>query len=120
MSRENLRTVKPSLFRIGEGCQDWAKVNPASGGRDLNDGLSGHRHGVVRGDGMRGQVLALREELCSGGRRRPTAGASGLTREARQADAEVGAVRSSDEAANHRGAKGPHLVNADSAAKDRR
>lgn len=120
MSRENLRTVKPSLFRIGEGCQDRAKANPVINGRGFNDGLSGHRHGVVRGDGMRGQVLALREELCAGGRRRPTTGTSGLTREACLAGAEVGAVRSSDEAANHRGAKGPHLVNAASAAKDRR
>ena len=32
--------------------------------------------------------------------------------------AEAGAVHSSDKAANHRGAKGPHLVNANSAAKD--
>lgn len=49
MSRENLRTVKPSLFRIGEGCQDRAKANPVENGRGFNDGLSGHRHGVVRG-----------------------------------------------------------------------
>ena len=110
--------MKPSLFRIGEGCQDWAKVNPAVSGRDLNDGLSNHRHGVVGADGMCAMVMVLMEEICLDGRRRPTADTSGQSREVRLVEAEVGAVHSSDEAANHRGAKGPHLVNANRAAKD--
>ena len=120
MSPENLQTVKPSLFRIGEGRWDWAKVNPAKSGRDLNDGLSNHRHGVVSAGGMCATVLVLMEEIWVDGRRRPTADTSVQRREVRLVGAEVGAVRSSDEAANPRGAKGPHLVNANSAAKDRR
>ena len=118
MSPENPQSVKPSLFRIGEGRCDWTKVNPAASGRDLNDGLSSHRHGVVGADGMCAMVLALMEEICADGRQRPTADTSGQRREVRLVGAEVGAVHSSGEAANHRGAKGPHLVNANSAAKD--
>ena|ERR1043166_4068152 len=118
MSPENPQTVKPSLFRIGEGRRDWAKVNPAVSGRDLNDGLSNQRHGVVSADGMCATELVLMEEICADGRQRPTAGTSGQRREVRLVGAEVGAVHSSEEAANHRRAKGPHLVNANSVAKD--
>lgn len=118
MSPENPQSVKPSLFRIGEGRRDWTKVNPAQSGRDLNDGLSSHRHGVVSADGMCAKVLVLMEEICVDGRQRPTADTSVQRREVRLVDAEVGAAHSSDEAANPRGAKGPHLVNANSAAKD--
>ena len=118
MSPENPQTVKPSLFRIGEGRRDWTKVNPAASGRDLNDGLSNHRHGVVSADGMCATVLALMEEIWVDERQRSTADTSGQRREVRLVGAEVGAVHRSDEAANHRRAKGPHLVNANSAAKD--
>jgi len=110
--------MKPSLFKIGEGCQDWAKVNPAKSGRDLNDGLSSHRHGGVSGVGMCEKELGVRGEIPASGRQRPTAGTSGEYREADLACVEVGAVRSSEEAGNDRGAKGPHLVNANSEAKD--
>lgn len=120
MSPENLQTVKPSLFKTDEGRRDWTKVNPAKSGRDLNDGLSNQRHGVVSADGMCATVLVLMEEICVDGRRRPTADTSVQRREVRLVGAEVGAAHSSDEAVNHRGAKGPHLVNANSAAKDRR
>ena len=112
--------MKPSLFKIDEGRRDWAKVNPAKSGRDLNDGLSNQRHGVVSADGMCAKVLVLMEEICVDGRQRPTADTSVQRREVRLVGAEVGAAHSSDEAANPRGAKGPHLVNANSAAKDRR
>jgi hypothetical protein len=118
MSPENPQTVKPSLFRIGEGRRDWTKVNPAASGRDLNDGLSNHRPGVVSADGMCATVWALMEEIWVDERQRSTADTSGQRREVRWVGAEVGAVHSSDEAANHRRAKGPHLVNANSAAKD--
>ena len=110
--------MKPNLFRIGEGCQDWAKVNPATSGRDLNDGLSSHRHGGVSGVGMCGEVVGVRGEIPASGWQHPTAGTSGQSREAALARVEVGAVHSSDEAGNDRGAKGPHLVNANSEAKD--
>jgi len=110
--------VKPSLFKTDEGRWDWAKVNPAKSGRDLNDGLSNQRHGVVSADGMCATELELMEEICVDGRQRPTADTSVQRRKVRLVGAEVGAVHSSDEAANHRRAKGPHLVSANSVAKD--
>jgi hypothetical protein len=110
--------MKPSPFRTGEGCQDWAKVNPAASGRDLNGGLSSHRHGGVSGVGMCEKELGVRGEIPAGGWQHPTAGTSGEYREADLACVEVGAVRSSEEAGNVRGAKGPHLVNANREAKD--
>jgi len=111
--------MKPSLFKIGEGCQDWAKVNPAASGRDLNDGLSSHRHGGVRGVGMQEQVVGVRGEIPADRWQHQTAGTSSASVcEAGLVCEEVGAVRSSEEAGNDRGAKGPHLVNANSEAKD--
>jgi len=110
--------MEPSLFKIGKGYQDWTMVNPVQSGRDQNDALSSHRHGVVCGHGMSEQVGVLREEICAGGRHGPTAGPSGESREARLAGAEVGEARSSDEAANPRGAKEPHLVEVNSEAED--
>ena len=52
MGLEKNRTVKPSLLKIGEGRWDWAKVNPVTSGRDLNDGLSNQRHGGASADDM--------------------------------------------------------------------
>ena len=95
-------------------------VNPAMSGRDLNDDLSGHRHGVVCEHGMVEPIVVLKEEICASGRYRPTADTSGDPARFVLAGAEVGEVRSSDEAANHRGAKGPHLVEVNSEAEDRR
>jgi hypothetical protein len=118
MSPENIRTVKPSPCYRGEGRRDWAKANPAKSRRGLNDGLSSQRHGVVGADGMCAQELALMEEICVDEPRGSTAEPSVQRRKVRSVGAEVGAVHSSDEAANNRGAKGPHLVNANSAAKD--
>ena len=119
MSPDNSNTTEPSPFYLGEGYQDWTKVNPAKSGRDLNDDWSSHRRGVVCGHGMSGQVVVLKEEICAGGRQRPTAGSSGESREARLARAEVGKARSTFEAANHRGGKGPYLVEVNSEAEDR-
>jgi hypothetical protein len=110
--------MEPSLSKKGKGYQDWTMVNPVKSGRDQNDDGSSHRHGVVCGHGMSEQVGVLREEICAGGRHGPTAGPSGESREARLAGAEVGEVRSSNEAANPRGAKGPHLVEVNSEAED--
>jgi len=114
----NPNPMEPSLSKIGEGYQGWTMVNPAKSGRDQNDGLSSHRHGVVCGHGMSEQVGVLREEICAGGRHGPTVGTSGECREARLAGAEVGEARSSDEAANPRGAKGPYLVEVNSETQD--
>ena len=102
--------MKPSLFKIDEGRRDWAKANPVENGRGFNDGLSNQRHGVVSADGMCATVLVLMEEICVDGWKRPTADTSVQRRKVRLVGAEVGAVHSSDEAANPRGAKGPHLV----------
>ena|ERR1043166_667833 len=119
MSLENPQSVKPSLLECGEGCQDWTKANPALSGRGLNGGLSRHRHGVVRGRGMFVEVRVLTDEISADGHHRPTAGTSGASREARPVRGEVGAVHSSEEAANPRGAKGPCLVEVNSEAEDR-
>ena len=110
--------MESNLFRTGEDYQDWTKVNPAISGRDLNDGLSNHRHGGVRRHGMSAKVLVLMEEICVGGRHRPTAGTNGEPVRPAQAGAEVGEARTSDEAGNDRGAKGPHLVDVNSEAGD--
>jgi hypothetical protein len=110
--------MEPSPSKTGEGYQGWTMVNPAASGRDQNDDGSSHRHGVVCGHGMSEKVGVLREEICAGGLYGPTAGPSGESREARLAGAEVGEARSSDEAANHRGAKEPHLVEVNSEAED--
>src|ERR1017187_1105672 len=112
------KTMEPSPFEKGEGYQGWTLVNPAMSGRDQNDDRSSHRHGVVCGHGMPETVGVLREEICAGGRHGPTAGTSGERREARLAGAEVGDARSSNEAANPRGAKGPHLVEVNSETQD--
>ena len=119
MSLENPQSVKPSLLECGEGCQDWTKANPAMSGRGLNGGLSSHHNGVVRGRGRFVEVRVLMDEISADGRHGPTAGTSGASREARLVRGEVGMVHSSDEAANHRGAKEPCLVEVNSAAEDR-
>ena len=92
-------------------------VNPAKSGRDLNDDLSGYHRGGVCGHGMSGQVVVLKEEICAGGRHSPNGGFKRQPRKARLARAEVGGVRSTDEAANHRGGKGPYLVEVNSEAE---
>lgn len=118
MSPENWNPMEPSPFSEDEGYQDWTKVNPAKSGRDQNDGRSSHRHGVVCGHGISGQVVVLKEEICAGGRQRPNGGCKRQPREARLARAEVGEAYSTSEAANHRGGKGPHLVEVNSEAED--
>jgi hypothetical protein len=119
MSLENPQIVEPSCLKPSEGCQGWAKVNPMKNRRDLNDGLSSYRHDVVCGGGMPVKVVVLTEEIWLGGRQRPTTGTSDKLRKARSARTEVGAAHSREEAVNHRGPKGPCLVNANCEAKDR-
>ena len=120
MSPDNSKnSMEPNLFCEGEGYQDWTMVNPAQSGRDQNDDRSSHRHGVVCGHGMSGQVVVLKEEICPGGRQRPTTGPSGDPARLGLAGTEVGEARSSDEAANPRGAKEPHLIGVNSEAEDR-
>ena len=119
MSLEKTSPTEPSLSQKDEGDQSWTKVNPAVSGRDLNDDWSSYRRGGVCGHGMFGQVVVLREEICPGGRQGPTVGASGNPARLVLAEAEVGEAHSTFEAANHRGGKGPYLVEVNSEAEDR-
>lgn len=66
------------------------------------------------------RLSEIRVESSRDGRENPTAGSSGASREAGLVSGAVGAVHSSDETANPRGAKGPHLVDVNSEAEDRR
>ena len=119
MSLVNASTAAPSRSADGEGCQDWAKANPVMNGRGLNDTMSSHHCGGVSGGGMLGRVVGTRDEISSGGRRRPTAGTSGepvrpvLPGEKSERSIVAMKVR------NGAGAKGPHLVDVNSEAQDR-
>ena len=112
--------------RGAEPLQDWRRLSglgqskPCANGRGSKGGLSSQRHGGVGGRSMLVQVLVTRDENCQDGRESPTAGTSRASGEARSVRTEVGAVHSSGEATNHRGAKGPHLVEVNCEAKDRR
>jgi hypothetical protein len=119
MSPENFRLTEPSLFRSGEGCKGRTKANPTTSGRGLNDYLSDHRRGVVSEGGMFVKMVALREEISPSGRHSPTADTSNKRCEVRLAREEVGEAHSSEEGGNDAGAKGPHLVNANSEGVDR-
>lgn len=66
------------------------------------------------------RLSEIRVERSRDGRENPTAGPSGASREAGLVAGAVGAVHSSDEAANHRRAKGPHLVEVNCETEDRR
>src|SRR6266568_852757 len=66
------------------------------------------------------RLSEIRVESSRDGRENPTSGSSGASCEAGLVPGAVGAVHSSDEAANHRGARGPHLVDVNCEAEDRR
>jgi hypothetical protein len=66
------------------------------------------------------RLLEIRDESSPDGRENPTSGSSGANRKAGLVRGAVGAVHSSAETANHRGAKGPHLVDVNCEAEDRR
>ena len=118
MSLENKLTVKPSHWCVGEGESDGTPANPAVSGRGRNDRRSNQRHGGGGGHGMRVLVVALRNELCGRGRQRPTPGASGQTarpvRRRQKSERFIVAMK----AGNAAGAKGPHLVDGNSAAQE--
>lgn len=113
----DLPTAEPSLFTMGEGRWDWSTRLAVTS--DRNDGMSSQRCGGVTGHGMFVQVLRLREEICIGERHSSTASTSGRTVRLDLAEAEVGTVRSSSEAANTCRAKGPCLIDACREGKDR-
>jgi hypothetical protein len=66
------------------------------------------------------RLSEIRVESSQDGRESPTRGPSGTNREAGLVWGAVGAVHSSGEAANHREAKGPHLVEVNCEAEDGR
>lgn len=72
------------------------------------------------GTECRKRLSEIRDESSRDGRESPTAGSSGASREAGLVWGAVGTVHSSDEAANHRRAKGPYLVDVNCEAEDRR
>jgi len=72
------------------------------------------------GTECRRRLSAIRVESSPDGRENPTRGPSGANREAGLVWGAVGAVHSSGEAANPRGAKGPHLVEVNREAEDGR
>lgn len=110
--------MEPSQFRHGEGCQDRRSANPARAGEAGNDHYSGHHHGGVGGHGTRGLVEGVRDEISAGGPSGPTADTTLTTGKVREAGGEVGAVHSSAEGGNDAGAKGPYLVDENSAGQD--
>lgn len=114
------QTAEPSRSANGEGCQGWAEANPEKIGRGRNDCRSSQRCGGVGEGGMPGRKLEIRDEICGSGRRRPTASTSGkparLVRLRQKSERSIVATK----ARNGVGAKGPHLVDANSAMEDRR
>jgi len=110
--------VEPSQFRHGEGCQGRRPAIPAQVGEAGNDEHSGHHHGGVGGHGTRGSVEGVKDEISTGGPDGSTANTTPHTEKVRAASGEVGAVHSSDEGGNDAGAKGPYLVDEDSAGQD--
>ena len=87
-------------------------------GETGNDEHSGHHHGGVGGHGTRGSVEGVKDEISTGGPDGSTANTTPHTEKVRAASGEVGTVHSSDEGGNDAGAKGPYLVDEDSAGQD--
>ena len=118
MSPEMRQIAEPSRYADGEGCQGWAKANPVKNGRGLNDRLSSQRCGGVSEGGMPGRVLATRDEISPGGRRRPTADTSGeaarFVRPGEKSERSIVAAK----ARNGAGAKGPQLVDVNRGKQD--
>ncbi len=110
--------MEPSPFRHGEGCQDRRPANPAQAGEAGNDEYSGHHHGGVGGHGTRRSVVGVKDEISCGGSTGPTADTTPTTGKVRLAGGEVGAAHSSGEGGNDAGAKGPYLVDGNSAGQD--
>lgn len=113
-------TAEPSRYADGEGFQGWAKANPETIGRGLNDRMPSQRCGGVSEGGMLGRGLVLRDDICRRGWRHPKRGTSGDPARPswrwQKSERPIVAVK----ARNGAGAKGPHLVNANGAVEDRR
>lgn len=117
MSPDNEQPVEPSPSGEGEGCQRWWRLSGKTGNGPTAKTPANTTAGSAGAErdtrGMR-----LKDESCDRGRESPTASASGPTARLEPAVAAVGAVHSSDEGGNDAGAKGPHLVEGNSAVED--
>ena len=79
---------------------------------------SSHHHGGVGGHGMRVMVEGIRNEISPGGRHGPAAGASGQTARLVWSGEKSERFIVATKAGNAAGAKGPHLVDENSAAQE--
>jgi len=116
MSPDNEQTVELSLSSEGEGCQD-RRGQPGEPG-NCSTATTPVNPRRVGGRGTYDKVERLRDESCGGGRESPTAGASVQDARPEPAAAAVGAAHSSEEGGNDAGAKGPYLVEGNSAVED--
>ena len=117
MSPENEQTVEPSLSSEGEGCQD-RRGQPGEPGNCPTATTPVNATAGSAGAERVTRVERLRDESCGGGRESPTAGASVQDARPEPAAAAVGAAHSSEEGGNDAGAKGPYLVEGNSAVED--
>ncbi len=117
MSPDNEQPVEPSVSSEREGCQDWRRQP----GKPGNCPMAATPVTTTAGSAGAARVTRetwLKDESCGCGRKSPTARASGSTASLEPAVAAVGADHNSDEDSNDAGAKGPHLVEGNSAEED--
>jgi hypothetical protein len=117
MSPDNEQTVELSLSSEGEGCQD-RRGQPGEPGNCPTATTPVNATAGSAGAERMTRVERLRDESCGGGRESPTAGASVQDARPEPAAAAVGAAHSSEEGGNDAGAKGPYLVEGNSAVED--
>jgi group II intron reverse transcriptase/maturase len=117
MSPDNEQPVEPSVSSEREGCQDWRRQPGLPGNCPMAATPVNTTAGSAGAERATRETW-LRDESCGGGRQSPTASASGSTASLEPAGAAVGAAHSSDEGGNDAGAKGPHLVEGNSAGED--
>lgn len=117
MSPDNEQPVEPSVSSEREGCQDWRRQPGVPGNCPMAATPVNTTAGSA-GAERAARATWLKDESCDSGRKSPTASASGPTASLRPAGAAVGAAHSSDEGGNDAGAKGPHLVEGNSAGED--
>jgi len=118
MSPDNEQPVEPSVSSEREGCQDWRR-QPGEPGNCPMAATSVNTTAGSAGVERETRETRLKDESCGSGRESPTPGASGQTARPGTAGAAVGAAHSSGEGGNDAGAKGPHLVDGNSADEDK-
>ena len=117
MSPDNEQPMEPSVSSEREGCQDRRRQPGEPGNCPMATTPVSTMAGSA-GAERATRETRLKDESCGGGQQSPTASASGQTASLDPAAAAVGAAHSSAEGGNDAGAKGPHLVDGDSAGED--